>query len=55
MIPSMLSGAIQESLGYQHFFVFCLVASIPSVIAAALAPFHVKDEESLPAAAPAGH
>jgi MFS transporter, PAT family, beta-lactamase induction signal transducer AmpG len=54
MVPSMLSGAIQESLGYQHFFVFCLVASIPSVIAAAFAPFHVKDDE-LPVAKPVGH
>jgi MFS transporter, PAT family, beta-lactamase induction signal transducer AmpG len=54
MIPSMLSGAIQERLGYQHFFAFCLVASIPSVIAAALAPFHVKDDAE-PGAAPIGH
>jgi PAT family beta-lactamase induction signal transducer AmpG len=45
MVPSMLSGAIQERLGYQHFFVFCLVASVPSVVAAALAPFHIKDDE----------
>jgi MFS transporter, PAT family, beta-lactamase induction signal transducer AmpG len=44
MIPSMLSGIVQEKLGYQHFFVFCLVASIPSVIAAYFAPFHVKDD-----------
>jgi MFS transporter, PAT family, beta-lactamase induction signal transducer AmpG len=44
MIPSMLSGIVQEKLGYQHFFVFCLIASIPSVIAARFAPFHVKDD-----------
>jgi PAT family beta-lactamase induction signal transducer AmpG len=55
MIPSMASGAIQEALGYRQFFIFCLVASIPSVIAAWLAPFHVKDEENVPGAAPAGH
>jgi PAT family beta-lactamase induction signal transducer AmpG len=54
MIPSMMSGAIQEKLGYHHFFIFCLIASIPSVIAAALAPFHVKDDGGA-AAAPAGH
>ncbi len=54
MIPSMLSGAIQEKLGYQHFFAFCLVASVPSVIAAALAPFHVKDDAE-PGVAPVGH
>ncbi|MDF3066631.1 MAG: Major facilitator transporter [Polyangiaceae bacterium] len=54
MIPSMMSGAIQEKLGYQHFFAFCLVASVPSVIAAALAPFHVKDDAE-PGVAPVGH
>lgn len=55
MIPSAASGAIQEALGYKHFFVFCLVASIPSVIAAWLAPFHVKDDEVPAAAQPVGH
>jgi len=54
MIPSMMSGAIQERLGYQHFFMFCLAASIPSIIAAALAPFHVKDDTGT-APAPVGH
>lgn len=55
MIPSMLSGAIQEALGYKQFFLFCLIASVPSVIAAWLAPFHVRDEEPVPSAAPPGH
>lgn len=55
MIPSMMSGAIQESIGYQHFFVFVLIASIPSVIAAAIAPFHVKEGESGATPRPAGH
>lgn len=54
MIPSMMSGAIQERLGYQHFFIFCLVASVPSVIFAGLAPFHVRDDGE-PAPAPVGH
>ncbi len=44
MIPSMMSGAIQENLGYPKFFMFVLVASIPSVIAAWLAPFPNKEE-----------
>jgi PAT family beta-lactamase induction signal transducer AmpG len=55
MIPSMMSGAIQESLGYHKFFLFVLVASIPSVIAAAIAPFHVKDEEGDTTRAAVGH
>jgi MFS transporter, PAT family, beta-lactamase induction signal transducer AmpG len=54
MIPSMLSGFVQEKLGYQHFFVFCLVASIPSVVAAWLAPFHVKDDTAA-SPTPVGH
>ncbi len=54
MIPSMLSGIVQEKLGYQHFFIFCLVASIPSVVAAYFAPFHVK-EDTVPGTAPADH
>jgi PAT family beta-lactamase induction signal transducer AmpG len=54
MIPSMLSGAIQESLGYQSFFLFCLAASVPSVIAAAFAPFHVREDDQ-PAAKHVGH
>ncbi len=44
MVPSMMSGAIQESLGYANFFMFVLVASIPSVIAAWLAPFPNKED-----------
>ncbi len=55
MIPSMASGAIQEAIGYRQFFIFCLVASVPSVIAAWFAPFHVKDEAEMPGAVPAGH
>jgi MFS transporter, PAT family, beta-lactamase induction signal transducer AmpG len=54
MVPSMMSGAIQKALGYQHFFLFCLAASIPSVIAAWLAPFHVKNDE-VPGLEPVGH
>jgi PAT family beta-lactamase induction signal transducer AmpG len=55
MVPSMASGAIQEWLGYKQFFIFCLIASVPSVIAAWLAPFHIEDEDSAPGAVPAGH
>lgn len=54
MIPSMLSGWIQERLGYQNFFLFVLVASIPSLIAAKIAPFPHK-EESTGRAAIGGH
>jgi PAT family beta-lactamase induction signal transducer AmpG len=46
MIPSTLSGFIQVAMGYAPFFVFVIVASIPSVIATILAPFPIKDEEA---------
>lgn len=38
MIPGMFSGAIQEWLGYQHFFVWILMATVPSFIVAGLIP-----------------
>jgi MFS transporter, PAT family, beta-lactamase induction signal transducer AmpG len=40
LVPTqMVSGPLAERLGYKNFFLFVLVASIPSLIAAARAPF----------------
>ncbi len=36
MIPGMISGAVQEYLGYQHFFVYVIICTIPSFIALSL-------------------
>jgi PAT family beta-lactamase induction signal transducer AmpG len=36
MVPGMWSGALQEYLGYQHFFVWVCVATIPAFVMAAL-------------------
>ena len=36
MLPGMASGAIQEYLGYQHFFIWVCVATVPAFIMAAL-------------------
>jgi PAT family beta-lactamase induction signal transducer AmpG len=36
MMPGMFSGAIQESLGYQNFFLWVMVSTIPGFIVAAL-------------------
>ncbi|MCK4631465.1 MAG: MFS transporter, partial [Bacteroidales bacterium] len=33
MIPGMISGAIQEFLGYQHFFIYVIICTIPSFVA----------------------
>ena len=39
MIPSMLSGYFSDSLGYKIFFIWVLVATIPSLLAARFVPF----------------
>jgi PAT family beta-lactamase induction signal transducer AmpG len=40
LVPTqMVSGPLADHLGYKRFFLFVLVASIPSLIAAARAPF----------------
>jgi PAT family beta-lactamase induction signal transducer AmpG len=36
MVPGMWSGKLQEMLGYQHFFIWVCVATIPAFIMAAL-------------------
>ncbi len=32
MLPSMFSGAIQQALGYQHFFIYVMFTMIPSML-----------------------
>jgi PAT family beta-lactamase induction signal transducer AmpG len=36
MVPGMVSGKIQEILGYQHFFIYVCLMTIPAFIVAAL-------------------
>ena len=38
MIPGMFSGAVQEWLGYEWFFVWVLIATIPGFIVSGLVP-----------------
>jgi PAT family beta-lactamase induction signal transducer AmpG len=38
MIPGMFSGWLQELIGYQNFFIWVMVATIPSFIVASLIP-----------------
>ena len=38
MVPGLVSGWLQEMLGYQHFFVWILVATIPSFLVVAWIP-----------------
>jgi PAT family beta-lactamase induction signal transducer AmpG len=36
MLPGMISGKIQELIGYQHFFIWVIISTIPGFIVAAL-------------------
>jgi PAT family beta-lactamase induction signal transducer AmpG len=47
LVPTQsVSGKLADWMGYKHFFIFVLIASIPSVIAAWKAPFpNPKDVE----------
>jgi PAT family beta-lactamase induction signal transducer AmpG len=38
MIPGMFSGWLQEALGYRYFFVWVLIATLPSFIFTMLIP-----------------
>ena len=38
MLPGMWSGWLQEIIGYHHFFIWVLLATIPSFIVAAMIP-----------------
>jgi PAT family beta-lactamase induction signal transducer AmpG len=39
MLPSMVSGFISDYLGYKYFFVWTMIATIPSFLVAWLVPF----------------
>jgi len=38
MLPGMWSGELQKFLGYQHFFIWVVLATIPGFIVTALIP-----------------
>ena len=38
MVPGMFSGWLQEQIGYQHFFIWVMMATVPSFIVAYLIP-----------------
>ena len=45
LIPSSISGVLSDRLGYQHFFIWVMVATIPSFLVAWLVPFRPIPEE----------
>ncbi len=49
LIPSMISGFVSDFLGYKHFFIWVMVATIPSFLVAWLVPFRdTKSAEATP-------
>ncbi len=42
MLPGMWSGWVQQHLGYQHFFVWVILATIPSFLVATLIPLDAE-------------
>jgi len=50
MIPSMLSGLISDWLGYRSFFIWVMIATIPSFIMTWLVPFRETESETPPGA-----
>ena len=44
MLPSMISGFFSDMLGYKRFFIFVLIATVPSFLVTILAPFNYSEE-----------
>ena len=42
MIPGMVSGWLQELIGYQHFFVWVIIATIPAFIITKFIPLDAE-------------
>ena len=51
LVTGVVSGHLQEWLGYVHYFVFVMVATIPSFLATWFAPFYHDDGMGAPGAA----
>ncbi len=46
MVPGMLSGYLSTWLGYKHFFVFVMIATIPALIITWFVPFTHEDKQN---------
>jgi PAT family beta-lactamase induction signal transducer AmpG len=43
MLTGMVSGKLQEAMGYKAFFLLVLACAIPSIVVTLMAPFHHPD------------
>lgn len=48
MIPSAVSGWVSDFLGYKHFFLWVMIATIPSFLVTWLVPFREVEDDSAP-------
>jgi MFS transporter, PAT family, beta-lactamase induction signal transducer AmpG len=48
MLTGMISGTIEEWLGYRSFFIAVLLMILPSILVTLAAPFHVDTHEAKP-------
>ena len=48
MLTGMISGKVEEWLGYRTFFIVVLLMIIPSVLVTLAAPFHVETHDAKP-------
>ena len=46
MLTGMISGKLEEWLGYRTFFIVILLMIIPSVLVTIMAPFNVKEDDN---------
>ena len=44
ILTGMVSGYLQQMMGYIHYFIFVMIATIPSFLICWYAPFHQKDD-----------
>jgi len=44
MLTGIVSGHLQQMLGYVHYFIFVMAATIPSFLVTWFAPFHLKEK-----------
>jgi PAT family beta-lactamase induction signal transducer AmpG len=51
LIPSAVSGMLSDRLGYREFFIWVMIATIPSFLVSWLVPFRNTDGESSPSGA----
>lgn len=45
MLPGMISGSVSDALGYERFFIFTLIATIPAFLITYFVPFTHPDKQ----------